>query len=333
MTTLLENLVEEKEGTNVRVKLFTHTDLDGIGCAVMGKAAFGADNCDPVYCNYKDVDEKIRDFLMSPEYDNFDVAFITDISVGPELAAMINSSFADRVQLLDHHNTALWLNDYSWAYVSQTEDPLPGVNDGRKTRLASGTSLFFGYLYSNGFLKDTSLVEFAEFVRMYDSWEWHDVYNETTANQLNILFGQIGRYKFVDRFVSKSEVIFTKSERDMIEAEQFRIERYIKGKMNTVFPLDIAEHKAGVVYAEQYHSELGNALSIAYPEYDFIAMINFGTMSVSYRSAHEGIDIGADIAKLYGGGGHPKSAGSPINQLYAEAFAKIMFKSPTTGNN
>ena len=36
-------------------KLFTHCDLDGIGCAILAYFAFGRDNVDVEYCNYDDV--------------------------------------------------------------------------------------------------------------------------------------------------------------------------------------------------------------------------------------------------------------------------------------
>jgi nanoRNase/pAp phosphatase (c-di-AMP/oligoRNAs hydrolase) len=49
------------------------------------------------------------------------------------------------------------------------------------------------------------------------------------------------------------------------------------------------------------------------PDIDFIAMIDMGTKTVSYRAVKEDIDLGNDIAKLYGGGGHPKAAGSEFS--------------------
>lgn len=42
----------------MRVKLFTHTDLDGIGCAVLGKLAFK--NIDISYVDYNDVNDTLK---------------------------------------------------------------------------------------------------------------------------------------------------------------------------------------------------------------------------------------------------------------------------------
>lgn len=43
------------------VKLFTHTDLDGIGCAILAKIAFK--NCDIEYCGYNDINDNVTDFV------------------------------------------------------------------------------------------------------------------------------------------------------------------------------------------------------------------------------------------------------------------------------
>ena len=37
------------------VRLFSHSDLDGIGCAVLAKLAFGKD-VDISYCDYENID-------------------------------------------------------------------------------------------------------------------------------------------------------------------------------------------------------------------------------------------------------------------------------------
>lgn len=41
------------------VKLFSHTDLDGIGCGILAKLAFGKD-VDISYCDYDNIDSSVR---------------------------------------------------------------------------------------------------------------------------------------------------------------------------------------------------------------------------------------------------------------------------------
>ena len=90
------------------IKLFTHTDLDGVSCEILGKIAFGED-IDVVRCGYGNIDDKVEEFInIDEEYDKL---FITDISVKKKLADTLNN-ISDKVILLDHHKTALWLTDY-----------------------------------------------------------------------------------------------------------------------------------------------------------------------------------------------------------------------------
>ena len=87
----------------MKVKLFTHTDLDGIGCAILAYLAFGKENVDVEYCNYDDIDDKVEKFMEDGDlYRSYNQIFITDISVSDSVANMINiSDRADRrVQLV-----------------------------------------------------------------------------------------------------------------------------------------------------------------------------------------------------------------------------------------
>ena len=43
-------------------------------------------------------------------------------------------------------------------------------------------------------------------------------------------------------------------------------------------------------------------------------MIDIDGCTVSYRTVKEDIDLGKDVASLFGGGGHPKAAGSEFSQ-------------------
>ena len=63
-------------------KIFTHTDLDGVGCAVLAK--YYNPEIEVEFCDYDNVNQKVNDFL-----DN-NIAlgdlYITDISVSEEIA-------------------------------------------------------------------------------------------------------------------------------------------------------------------------------------------------------------------------------------------------------
>ena len=70
----------------------------------------------------------------------------------------------------------------------------------------------------------------------------------------------------------------------------------------------------GFVFADIYVSELGNRLCKMHPEIDYVSMIDIDGCTVSYRTVKEDIDLGKDVASLFGGGGHPKAAGSKFSQ-------------------
>lgn len=46
------------------VKLFSHDDLDGIGCGILTKLAFGED-VDISYCDYDNIDSSVRELSKS----------------------------------------------------------------------------------------------------------------------------------------------------------------------------------------------------------------------------------------------------------------------------
>lgn len=52
------------------VKLFTHTDLDGIGCAVLAKLAFGK-YVDISYCDYDNIDSTVKKYWETGEKNDF----------------------------------------------------------------------------------------------------------------------------------------------------------------------------------------------------------------------------------------------------------------------
>lgn len=185
----------------MRVKLFTHTDLDGIGCAVLAYLAFGKENVDVEYCNYDDVDDKVEEFMEDDSlYRSYDNIFITDISVSDSVANMIDilDRVDRRVQLFDHHGTALFLNKYDWCNVTD----LSPLHDCK----TSGTELFYVELMNHGYFSVNNDIKyrinvdkFVMNVRDYDTWRWKELGEfGIVCKQLNDLFYIYGRDEFVE---------------------------------------------------------------------------------------------------------------------------------------
>lgn len=287
------------------IKLFTHTDLDGIGCAILAKLAF--EEVDIEYCDYDNVNEKVKEYLNTND-DTFSYIYITDISVNEEVAKLLDNRGS--VCLLDHHPTALELNQYSWCKV-MVEDLC-----GFKT---SGTEMFYHCLGMNGCLNEDlennkSLDRFVELVRNYDTWRWATLGEDgIICKQVNDLLYLYGRDRFITWCISEiGDNVFPRlyvADELVLKIKQNEIDEYIKEKNDKMITSSMCGYVCGFVFAEKYFSELGNRLCQMHPEIDFVAMIDMdGT--VSYRTVKENIDLGKDVASLFGGGGHPKAAGS-----------------------
>ena len=292
------------------IKLFTHTDLDGVGCAILAKLAFG-EEVDISYCNYDDINENVMNYLNHND-DSLSYIYITDIRVNEEVAELLDKRGG--VVLLDHHPTALGLNKYSWCKV-MVED-LNGVK-------TSGTKMFYHWLVMNGCLNEEletneALSRFAELVRNYDTWRWSELGEDgVICKQVNDLMYLYGRDKFITWCISEiHDEVFPRlysADELLLSTKQREIDEYVEEKNEQLFTSPMCGRVCGFVFAEKYVSELGNRLCKMHPEIDYVAMIDMGSKTVSYRTVKDDIDLGKDVAQLFGGGGHPKAAGSEFS--------------------
>ena len=301
------------------IKLFTHTDLDGVSCEILGKIAFEED-IDVVRCNYGDIDAKVEEFINGAE--EYDKLFITDISVNKEIADKL-LSISDKVILLDHHKTALWLNEYPYALV-QVEDESVGK--------MCGAYLFYEYLKKNHkeFDDTPALKLFIDYVRMYDTWEWKEKYDNIIPKRLNDLMYIDGPNEFIDKMTYRlGNNLFILDDTDLmkLQIEQTYINSYIAQKNETLMVNDdlFPEYTVGITFADKYISELGNRLCELHPELDFVVLINMSTLTVSYRTVKDDLDL-SDIAKGFGGGGHPKASGSRFDASIVNDMLNNIFK-------
>lgn len=319
----------------MKIKQFSHNDLDGVGSIIVGKQAFG-DSLSYECCSYDNIDEKVARFILSDEFKETDVVFITDISIKePALIKLIERDASDKLMIIDHHASAEHLNRYKWAQVSEIEKVTDMYGnetktlDGEDTRLSSGTTAFYNYLIKNNLLTPTEeLYDFVEQVRSWDTWDWtRSNPQNILAKQLNSLHVLIGHYKFINRFSQNPEVTFNGTERTLLEVEERRIESTIYQKKRDVIKMDVnlesGRYKIGVVFADNYHSELGNEIANDNPDIDFVLLVNGGTR-LSFRTVKEDIDLSV-IAKEFGGGGHPMAAGAVLTDVTRLELIKTIF--------
>lgn len=311
------------------VKLFTHTDLDGVGCAILAKVAFGKD-VDISYCNYDDVDRQVTDFLNNHDIKTGDLIFITDISVSEQVAERIDkSNVKNCFVLLDHHATALGLNKYSWCSVAIE------FHLNVKT---SGTELFYNWLLTHGYFSQgldceiLSLLYFTNVIRDWDTWRWSEMGEiGIICRQINDLFGIYGRDKFIDWAIDKlfnnryfDFCAIGEEEKIILDMLQKEKDDYIKQKSETMFDAEIYGYTCGIVFADRFISELGNVICKNHSEIDLVVIIDISRNAVSYRAVKKEINVG-EFAKYFGGGGHPKAAGSQIDKDTELKIAKMIF--------
>lgn len=299
-------------------KLLTHNDLDGVGCGILAKLAFG-NGVKVRYNSVSALDREVEWFFENDEKETF--LMITDLSVNEENEKRLESFYQNKgkVQLIDHHKTSLSLNDYEWGHV---------VVEDEEGKLTSATSLLYDYLIKNQKLIPTNaLDEFVELVRQYDTWEW-EKNNNQQARRLNALFYLISIDEFEEKMIQRLQLedffSFDEFEKKLLDMEDDKIERYIRRKRRELVQSQIGDHFAGIVYAESYHSELGNELGKEYPHLDYIAIINIGGKRVGFRTIHDHIDL-SEVAGKYGGGGHAKASGCSLTDEAYKQFVMDTF--------
>ena len=300
----------------MRIKLFTHTDLDGVGCYIALADAFGESNIDVVFCDYHNVNERVEKFLNDP-VEGYNIVLITDISVNENVAEMIDNQDSYEFMLLDHHKTAEDLNKYDWAYVVSSDSK-------GKT---SGTSMVSDVFIGDKVTRSEAHLAFIETVRRYDTWEWSTIYNDEHAKQTNDLLDIYGRKDFIEMYLEKlqkGDMSFTGPQQLVLELRQREIDGYIKSKEKTMQVMIVDGLRVGLVFNERFSSEMGNVLSEKHPELDLIAMANIDRGTISLRTIHDDVDLSV-FAKRYAGGGHPKAAGMPLFPRSKEMVAMMTF--------
>ena len=311
----------------MKVKIFTHDDIDAAGCAILGKLAF-RNNVDIEYHHHESLAQRWDSFTSvvdnKTEYDDYDMVFVVDISPTEEWSAIIDTlDLRNKIKVFDHHKTTLLLNKYDWVLV--TVEHYPG-------RKACGTSLFYNYLMTKD-LVPTMEDNFINLIRELDTWEW-EAKNNYKAMELGHLFTCLDMERFVNKYVehfSEIETSFIYAEgdyfndfdRQLLDLFKYKIQKYINDKSKFIIEKVIDGYNVGVVIAESYPSELGNYIAKNNPQYDFVIVINPNT-GISYRCVREDIDL-SQFAQKLGGGGHQKASGSRIPDGARDSLVNYIF--------
>jgi oligoribonuclease NrnB/cAMP/cGMP phosphodiesterase (DHH superfamily) len=301
------------------IHLFTHNDLDGVGCGILAKLAF-KEKVKVHYNSVGSLNYQVADFMeeATPQHQ----IYITDLSVNEDNAKKLDhfvKELGGKVQFIDHHKTAIHLNGYNWAAVTVEYE------DGR---LTSATSLFYDYLLEKELItRREALDEVVELIRQYDTWEW-DRNNNTKAKRLNDLLYMISIDDFVERMLQKltnaDRFNFDDFETQILDMEEQKLERYLRKKRREIVQKPVDDKWVGIIHAESFLSEIGNALGKENPHLDYIAMINMGSKRISLRTIHDDVDV-SQVAAKFDGGGHAKASGCNLNEQAYKLFVSEAF--------
>lgn len=280
-----ENLANELAG---RV-LITHTDLDGVGCAIVYNRCFpGVINH---FINYDGIDEFVSELFYSLPLDTS--IMMSDLSIKTdELAEMLNRR--GKFEIIDHHPTATWLAaKYPWALVDTT---------------MSATWLMYEVMKTQFNIED--MLPFVTAVNNYDTWGGGPGPNEQSLS-LNRLLNVLGTARFFDRFLSNPSLRFDESEKLLLELRDEEINKFLKQvSESATVSVDASGNKYAMVAIDRYISEACHEVLNYLPDIEYVMAVDFIGNKVSLRGRGN-LDLGK-MAKAIGGGGHKQSAGFPI---------------------
>lgn len=300
----------------MKTLMFDHEDLDAAGCGIVANIYLGIRDIEKVYCSYDTINKEIVERI--PEFDNYDLILITDISVNKHVAEFLDQ-YKEKVVLLDHHETALWLNKYEWGTVM--------LKDVTNTNVC-GTSMLLHYFESMDHIipndQKVILEQFVEIVRLYDTWDWKKKNNSEPCN-LNTIFQTIGINTFVGTYTAQigysagrtTEFTLTPEHGTLLYYKLQEVENYIVSKLPYVKTFhDEFDNIVAFVVADNHISAVCDRILDNY-DCDYVCCYTGSTMSL--RSRENTVNVG-EIAKKYGGGGRECTAGMNPVKFYINKY-------------
>ena len=321
--------------------LFTHTDLDGVGCEIIYRLARPASPDRIIISSeIKNIDKNVMNLLKEIEPSRITFA---DICASNDVLLMLKEA-GHVVEIYDHHPTNARCKEVIPEAIIIPE------KDGK---MECGTSLLYNHylmiykMYQSHHIKtqgnpmfdsaydiacmfensDGMLPLFVDTVRSYDTYEFKQTGN-ILAKELNVLFSMLGYKRFADKYVEYLTVRHT----ELIDSTSLE---FVRAKMenemdiiNTFTMGDIYKFTlngldCGLIFGTKGTniSEFGyNFLSTHSDDLDVIILADLQGGTFQMRAVKEGIDLGKDICVPIGGGGHPKAAGAPIDANMLETI-------------
>ena len=311
--------------------IFTHNDLDGVGCGVIGKYYFS--DAYVQYCSYDNIDDTLLYFLSHNKNILSEMRIIiSDIYYKQENSDITEMlRMAGELIICDHHATSAWLNNVDFQHNSFVN--IIADSD------VCGTKILFKILDDLYVMPDsTKILEFVENVNSWDVWQWvkqlpetNDVVKLKDAINHNMSFTLNGAVYFygIENFVNKMLMYF----HNFIDFDDIVSEKLVE--FNTKQINSVTDYiKTHYEYESEHYGKIQytiiklNSPNISLasllcknamePDDKFLAIyIDEDKDAISLRCNVEGIDLSV-IAKECEGGGHKDAAGCKRSVLLSK---------------
>ena len=312
--------------------IFTHNDLDGVGCGVIGKYYFP--DAYVQYCSYDNIDDTLLYFLSHNENILSEMRIIiSDIYYKQENSDITEMlRMARELIICDHHATSAWLNNVDFQHNSFVN--VIADSD------VCGTKILFKILDDLYVMPDsTKILEFVENVNSWDIWQWvkqlpetNDVEKLKDAINHNMSFTLNGAVYFygIENFVNKMLMYF----HDFIDFDDIVSEKLVE--FNTKQINSVTDYiKTHYEYESEHYGKIPyTIIKLNSPNISLASLLCKNAMetddkflaiyidedkdAVSLRCNVEGIDLSV-IAKECEGGGHKDAAGCKRSVLLSKS--------------
>lgn len=301
------------------IKLFSHNDLDGFGAPLLLKTVqpimFDDVEFDMTNCGAGRIDDEFARWMRTPEASRFTDVYIMDMTPDSEYTfQQLNANFANHWLVFDHHESEEALrNKYAANSVTAADDKIN----------PSATSLVWDWLKKQPHFNDLpssrqdELAYLVELIRAYDTWDWQNdpdmsAEERTAADNLDQLFWFYplqDSESFVQDVLAAGWPKYQQANQLLIHTLNERRTKYLKSHLKDLIKTTIAGHQFGVVYADDYKSEIAHELLEQNPDVDAALVVS--PVSVSLRSNGK-LDVAKFAEKYFNGGGHADAAGGRL---------------------
>lgn len=237
-----------------------------------------------------------------PDVTGKDV-YIFDFAYPRDILLEMKSKAASLV-VLDHHKT--------------NQEDLQGLDFCHFDMKRSGAAMTWDYFYN--YNQPGSRHWLVNYVQDRDLWTW--LLQDSKAVNYAIAARPF-TFTAWDEMASKSVFLLSLEGKALEQYRQTLVEAHLKQAYITSFENQEIP-VANVASGADLSSELGNILSKGYPFAIIWSYLGEGLFRYSLRNNGE-CDV-AEVAKKYGGGGHPKSAGFTSKDFLVPSIAPLLLK-------